>query len=438
MVSVKGKTDTVKIDEAIGSACRVSPSPSRNDGVGRTLPSPCFSKVGVLAFVPDRWGGVWQPRHQVMIRLAKYFHVVWVDPAVEWRDLWLRAPWARSHVIRDETMLPSFQVYRHGGWLPKVFKPASVGKMIERVRLAQARRLLKDQGCDKIILYLWRPDFASVLDEVEHDLSCYHIDDEYSFSTVEQPLDRQEAGLITRAGQVFIHSPALWEKKSHLNPHSLLVPNGVDFSRFATPRPEPEDLKPIVRPRMGYVGVIQSTINWSLLHELVKRHQEWSFVFVGPQGNLEPHDLAHVTEMAKLKNAHFLGGKPVGALGAYTQHMSVCMMPYKMNDYTKFIYPLKLHEYLASGRPTVGSPIRSLQDYGHVVSLAISIDDWSFALSEALGSDRNLPAVVESRRKVARTHDWDMLVERIAKTMCDRLGSPYRENAASLLPELAR
>lgn len=428
---MESEARALKFDGSLEAEPPASSTSSLIERATTAVELPCFPKVGVLAFVPDRWGGVWQPRHQVVTRLAKYFHVVWVDPAVEWRDLWLRAPWKRCDMKLDESTLPGFQVYRHGKWLPKLFKPASVGKLTERVRLGQARRLLMDRGCEKIILYIWRPDFSPVLDEVEHDLSCYHIDDEYSFSTVEQPLDRQEAGLIARAGQVFIHSPALWEKKSHLNPNSLLVPNGVDFSRFASPQQEPEDLKPIARPRMGYVGVIQSTINWSLLHELVERHREWSFVFVGPRGHLEPQDGAHVTQMSALHNAHFLGGKPVQVLGAYAQHMNVCMMPYKINDYTKFIYPLKLHEYLASGRPTIGTPIRSLQDYAHVIALASTADEWSDALGASLAAERNRPERVETRRRLARTHDWSTLVERIARAMCNRLGVSVEEQFRS-------
>lgn len=47
-------------------------------------------------------------------------------------------------------------------------------------------------------------------------------------------------------------------------------------------------------------------------------------------------------------------------------------MPYRVNDYTKYIYPMKLHEYLAGGRPTVGSRIRSLEDFAGIVDLAMT------------------------------------------------------------------
>lgn len=67
---------------------------------------------------------------------------------------------------------------------------------------------------------------------------------------------------------------------------------------------------------------------------------------------------------------YFLGHKPREVACIYPQHIDVCMLPYKMNDYTKYIYPLKLHECLDGGRPIVGRPIRSLLDFAHVIKLA--------------------------------------------------------------------
>jgi len=67
---------------------------------------------------------------------------------------------------------------------------------------------------------------------------------------------------------------------------------------------------------------------------------------------------------------HFLGGKPTQSLGAYPQHFDVCLMPYVIDDYTRYVYPLKMHEYLAGGKPVVSSPIRSVEDFKHVIALA--------------------------------------------------------------------
>jgi glycosyltransferase involved in cell wall biosynthesis len=287
-------------------------------------------------------------------------------------------------------------------------------------------------GCRKIILYLWRPDHGPALDLAEHDLSCYHIDDEYTFSPVEQPISDRERRLIVRVDRVFIHSPALLEKKGMLNRNTSFVPNGVDFEAYATPQPEPADLRPVPHPRVGYVGRIKNQLDLPLAAALAARHPEWSFVFVGPQSRTGD-TRTWIERLGRLPNVFFLGEKRVDDLPAYTQHFDVCAMWYVMNDYTNFIYPLKLHEYLASGRPVVATPIRSVREFGKIVKLATSEDEWSRALVRSL-SDGEVPARVCERQRVASGYDWSRLVRRIAQEMCEGLGSPYPERLQQVSP----
>jgi len=309
-----------------------------------------------------------------------------------------------------------------------MYRPRALARWLTRARLRQAQRRLDHRSVRRTILYLWRPEFDYGLDVVPHDLSCYHIDDEYTFSEIEQPLSASERQLITRVDQVIIHSPALLEKKGHLNPHTTLVPNGVDFAAYAASAPEPSDLRDIPHPRIGYVGVIKVQLDFALIASLATRHPEWSFVFVGPM-HVEGEAVA---SLARQPNVHFLGGKPIGELPGYTQHLDVCAMYYALNDYTKFIYPLKLHEYLATGRPVIGTPIRSLQDFHHVISLARSTDEWSAAIQRALDPAVTTPAAVAARRSIAQEHDWDRLVATIARTLCKRLGPDELERFDAL------
>jgi glycosyltransferase involved in cell wall biosynthesis len=151
-------------------------------------------------------------------------------------------------------------------------------------------------------------------------------------------------------------------------------------------------------------------------------------------GPLRQHEelTALIQQLSQMPNVYLLGGKPVDVLPAYVQHMDVCMLCYEVNDYTKFIYPLKLHEYLASGRPVVGAPIRSLQDFAHIIRLARTTDEWSTALNDMLAPSMNSAAQLEARRRIAREYDWNILVERIAGTLCGRLGPAYAERFKSI------
>jgi glycosyltransferase involved in cell wall biosynthesis len=382
--------------------------------------SPHCPEIGVIGLIADRWSPRWQPRHHILTRLARHFHVIWLEPAHEWRQTLTRIRTAPPQWPQADRA-PGFVIYRPEPWRPRLFRPARLAERLQRGTLGKARRILTDRGCRNIVLYLWRPDFAPALDMLEHDLSCYHIDDEYSWSRVEIPLDSHEADLITRVDQVFIHSPALMERKGKLNPHTDFVPNGVDYDLHASATPEPLDLAPIPRPRIGYTGYLKTQLDLALLLRLAQENPAWSFVLVGAVKDQQ--DIAsHVEQLSRLRNVHLLGAKPVHELAHYPQHFDVCVMPYTIDGYTRYIYPMKLHEYLASGTPTIGSRIPSLQAFSDVVPLVESPDDWQRAIREALTPEARSPERRAERQAIARNHDWDALAFRVASTMARRLG----------------
>ena len=392
---------------------------------------PLFPDIGVVAFVPEEWGGPWLSRHQVLTRLSRYFHVVWEEPARRWRALAQGNHKLVSRSNRAEAFPDGFVLHRPERWLPWFGRPEWLASWSAAERGRRAARLLRRRGCKTIIFYLWRPYFDRVLEGGPYDLSCYHIVDEYSFSPTELPLTDREIKLIKRVDQVFVHSPALLERKGHFNPHTLFVPNGVAYQAFATKQEEPHDLREIPHPRIGYIGVIKGQLDFKLLLGLAMRHREWSFVFVGPRNSLGI-DAPLVDELSGLPNAHFLGHKPIEVACAYPQHFDVCVLPYKSNDYTKYIYPLKLHEYLASGKPIVGTSIRSLLDFAHVIKLANNEEEWSRALIQSLASEAISINEVEKRRSIARQVDWNVLVHTIANTLCHRMGPFYAERFAAV------
>jgi glycosyltransferase involved in cell wall biosynthesis len=392
---------------------------------------PLVPDVGVVALVPDPWEGCWQSRHYILSRLARYFHIVWCNPVDGYGG---RRPNTRNTESRDTP--PGFMVRDPPSWIPGfgLNQQGTLARLMMRHRFRGARRELAQRGCDRVLLSIWRPSYAAALDVVPHQVSCYHIDDEYTFSDVEQGIDEREATLIRRVDQVFVSSRALMDKKGHLNPNTRFVPNGVNYAAYIRSWPEPLDLQPIPHPRIGYIGVIKRQLDLQLLHTLAQQHAQWSFVFVGPQTH--PDEIGTlIGRLANLSNVHFLGAKPVAALPGYTQHMDACMLCYKVDGYTKFIYPLKLHESLASGRPCVGAPIPTLQEFRSVLDLAGTVEEWSEALAAALSPTARLEDRSAAGREVARHHDWDRLVHQIATAIGDRLGPSYRQRIQQGMPD---
>ena len=381
---------------------------------------PQLAKIGIVGLVPDHWDPQWQVRHHVLSRLAGYFSVVWMNYPSGWRGILSALNRRRARATEDLTAPEGLQIYEPGPWLPMLGRPAWLAQFVSRRRLKHACDMLRARGCTRIVLYVWRPEFAQALDQATHDLSIYHVDDEYSFSPTEAEISPTERGLLESVEQVFIHSPTLMERKGRFNPNTDFIPNGVDYKLYATPLPEPEDLRPIPHPRIGYVGYLKRMLDWPILLELSTTHPQWSFIFVGPKSSHS--DLEDVlAQMSQLPNVYFLGGKPTEALGAYPQHFDACIMPYRQDDYTKCIYPLKLHEYLASGKPVISTPIRSVLEFSDVITMATSMGEWSRAIASALSEEERAQVRVAQRQRVARKHDWDGLVDKIARIIATRL-----------------
>jgi glycosyltransferase involved in cell wall biosynthesis len=311
-------------------------------------------------------------------------------------------------------------------YLPRFYGQARLDAITLSLRLKAARDSLISNGTQYVVLYLWRPEFASALHLVRHDLSCYHIDDEYSFSTTSVGTSEDELTLLEQVDQVFIHSGTMLRAKGGINPNTAHVPNGVDYERYSTAADEPADLAGIPRPRIGYIGWLKPQMDWPLVQTLVRRHSNWSFVFIGPEQR-QPEVQKQIAQLRQATNVHLLGARPTAVLHAYTQHLDVCLMPYEVNPYTEFIYPVKVHEYLAAGNPVVASPLPNLREFSNVLSLACRPDEWSAAIAAALES-RGDERLRSARRLVAQRHDWSALSKKVVSILATRLSQGSRSS----------
>ncbi len=373
------------------------------------------SDMGVIALVPDHWqSDKITTRHHVMSRLAQRCPSVWMEPIVNWTQ-YLRRPRLAASGRRYETS-SGLTVWPGNVLNPGFSRPEFLARQLERRRLMAARRYLIARGARRVVLYVWRPEFSGALDSGACDACVYHIDDEYSFSETEVATSEREAGLIRRSDAVIVHSDALLEKKRPYNSRMFLISNGVDYKAYSTPQREPDDMQSIGRPRIGYVGVIKRQLDFELLCRAAERRPDWSFVFVGPVGFLGD-SAVHVDRLRALRNCHFLGARDMQSLPGYVQSMDVCLLSYLVNDYTKYINPLKLYEYLASGRPAVGTPIRPILRHGDILLTAGDCDELIRQVETCLASEEDSELMRERRRAYASQYDWENIVDSIVDVM---------------------
>jgi glycosyltransferase involved in cell wall biosynthesis len=389
--------------------------------------SPKHPELGVIGLVPDAWSARWFPRHHVMSRLSESFPVVWINPRHP-RQAVLRVAWERlrgAELERPGPELPDLEVFEPTLWLPEFYRPRWLADLTLRLLLTKAADRLRRRGARKIVLYVWHPHFHRAPAVFKADRVVFHIDDEYTFTDHEVPTEPKEIDLIRRADQVIVHSPGLMAKKGNINPRTVMIPNGVDYQAFTTKVAEPADLAAIPHPRACYAGALKKHLDWEILDRLAAARPDVSFVFIGDR---EPHPEIDtpIERMEARANVHFLGVRPSSAVPAYVQHCDVGLLPYKRMAFTDYIYPMKLHEYLAAGKPVLGTPIRTLQEFAAEIRLEATAEGWIAALPELLAPAAHTAPLVARRRGVASRFDWDALVGQIADLVLERAGALAR------------
>jgi glycosyltransferase involved in cell wall biosynthesis len=375
--------------------------------------------LGIIALLPDKADCPWMARHQLLSRLTTIFKIIWVVPAIEWREAWFRNG---KENTKDKFGFAEHKsgliLFNSTRWLPKIYKPKFLSIFIQYMRFKLIISYLKYSGCNKIILYITRPDLLPDINLNMFNLVCYHVFDEYSFSSVKVDINRNERDLIERCDLPIFTSKLLLEEKGVYNPGSIYIPNGVDLEMFRKKYEIPEEVKNISKPIIGYSGVIKKQLDLELLLNLSKNNSNWSFVFVGPIMNVKGSE-KYIDELYKMKNVHFLGKKNHDELPAYIQNFDVGVLPYVNNNYTKYITPLKLNEYMAAGIHIVGRKIIPLNSYKDCIYLADSLEEWECSIRLALEISEENVNKNKKAYSIVNKFNWDSLAKRLQDSLID-------------------
>ncbi|MBP1804804.1 UDP-galactopyranose mutase [Rubellimicrobium aerolatum] len=312
----------------------------------------------LICFSHLRWDFVLQRPQHLMGRFAKGRRVIYWEEVIPTDH---DKPYYEIHVFEDDNV----RAIR-----PRVPRGWSAQET-EKALAAMLDDLLALQGGGKPVLWFYTPMMWPVARHVEADAVVYDCMDELShFKFAPPELREREAALLGAADVVFTGGWSIWEAKKlqHDNIHPF--PSSVDARHFAQARQgmaEPADLAGIPHPRLGFYGVIDERIDLSLIDHLAASRPDWHLVMVGPVVKIAEADLP------RRANIHYLGGKSYAELPAYLSGWDAALMPFAINEATRFISPTKTPEYLAGGRPVVSTPIRDVvRHYGDLEGVRIA------------------------------------------------------------------
>jgi len=238
-----------------------------------------------------------------------------------------------------------------------------------------------------------------------------------------------ERELLASADVVFTGGYSLYEAKKDKHPNIHPFPSSVDRSHFGQARAMdavPDDQASIRRPRLGFYGVIDERMDLELISALADAHPEWAIIMVGPVVKIDPADLP------LRANIHYLGNKRYEELPVYLGGWDVALMPFAINESTRFISPTKTPEYLAGGRPVVSTPITDVMRHYSDLE-AVFIADGAEAF---IGACEEAIALAQSDGEWLRAVDlklanlsWDITHARMAGLVQEAIAAAPAERA---------
>lgn len=235
--------------------------------------------------------------------------------------------------------------------------------------------------------WYYSPAGIRVVDPLSADVVVYDNMDELSlFKGASADLLELEDELLASADLVFTGGQSLYEAKRHRHDAIHAFPSSIDAAHFAVARQglaDPADQAGIAGPRLGFFGVVDERLDTNLLAALAAVRPDWQFVMIGPVVKIDPAGLPRAA------NIHWLGGKAYRELPAYLANWDVGIMPFAINEATRFISPTKTPEFLAAGLPVVSTPIRDVvRPYGvrGLVGIGHTVEAFERACAQALAS----------------------------------------------------
>jgi UDP-galactopyranose mutase len=196
-----------------------------------------------------------------------------------------------------------------------------------------------------------------------------------------------ENELFSRTDLMFTGGHSLYEAKSSQHNNVYCFPSSIDRHHFEQARlalPEPEDQKEIPHPRLGFFGVLDERLDIDLLAGIAAARPSWQIVLIGPVVKINPEHLP------KNENIHYLGMKDYQSLPTYLAGWDVALLPFSLNESTRYISPTKTPEYLAGGKPVVSTPIADVvKFYGEkeLVRIARDADEFVQAIQQILSEE---------------------------------------------------
>jgi glycosyltransferase involved in cell wall biosynthesis len=346
----------------------------------------------LIVFCHLRWDFVFQRPQHLMTRLAEHYRILFVEEPVYDEG--------KAH-LKKTAVAPNITVCQpHTG----IQAPGFHDDQIPTLQTLLAD--LVPEG-ERPVVWFYTPMALPLLQGFDPALVVYDCMDELAaFKNAPKQLLQRENALLNIADLCFTGGPSLYQSKRERHGNAHCFSSSVDAKHFqkALDRDYSHpDQAHIARPRLGFYGVIDERFDTELVRQVAAARPDWQIVLVGPVVKIDPANLP------RAHNIHYMGQRTYDQLPQFLAGWDVCLLPFALNESTKFISPTKVLEYMAAELPSVSTPITDVKvPYGDVVAIADTPEKFIAACERMLAMTEVQQAALKDRmRAIVANTSWD-------------------------------
>ncbi len=352
----------------------------------------------LIVFCHLRWDFVFQRPQHLMTRLAEHYDILFVEEPVYSEG---------QPYLKKTAVAPNITVCQPH---TAIHAPGFHDDQIPTLQTMLAD--LVPDG-EQPVVWFYTPMALPLLQGLNPSKVIYDCMDELAmFKNAPKQLLQRESALLNMADVVFTGGPSLYQSKRDRHANAHCFSSSVDAKHFRQALNRDishPDQAHIPHPRLGFYGVIDERFDVDLVSNMADAHPEWQIVLVGPVVKIDPATLP------KQPNVHYMGQRTYDQLPKFLAGWDLCLLPFAMNDSTKFISPTKVLEYMAAELPAVSTPITDVKvPYGDVVAIAATPEEYIAACERQLAlGDAERQAMAKRMREVVANTSWDLTAARM-------------------------
>lgn len=285
----------------------------------------------------------------------------------------------------------------------------------------QVQRMARKLGIVNPHIIVTLPTAWDAAKKMKRSSLVYNRSDKHSgFSEVDNPLIvRLETELIRNADTVLYCCRNLMESERDIaGDRARFLDHGVDTVHFAA-RPPSGAITGLGHPRpiIGFFGGLEHyVVDFDLLERIAKERPDYSLVLIGDA-------TLSLGRFKDYPNVHLLGFQPYEKIPTFGHDFDISIMPYLNNDWTRWINPIKLKEYLLLGHEVVAARFGEAEHYADYIHIADSHEEFLGHLDAVLAGKK---APGDRQAMLAKASWEDRTVELIG-VLDDIAANPKRK-----------